>query len=147
MANGSKKRASMRSSKLTNQSGHGNAKDGDTTMLDARTSNPSQQQKAPPGEIPDELIDDAEASDLDEFDTPVDAANEDTAYAEADNDDVFDVVDDFDGDADDDPDVIEASLKAAPGEEICSNEIRRRLEERMELRRLSEDLDYLDIDI
>lgn len=147
MANGGKKRASIRSKKLTNQSGHGNAKDGETNMLDARTTSGQHQQKAPPGELPDELIDDAEASDLDDFDTPLDAANEDTAYAEADNDDVFDVDDGFDGDADDDPDALKATLKAAPGEEICSNEIRRRLEERMELRRLSQDLDYLDIDI
>lgn len=137
----------MRSKTLTNQSGHGNAKDGDTTMLDARTSNTPHQQKAPPGELPEELIDDNEASDLDDFDTPADAANEDTAYAEAGNDDVFDVDDDFAADAAEDPEAIEASLKAAPGEEICSNEIRRRLEERMELRRLSQDLDYLDIDI
>ncbi len=144
MANGSKQRASTRSSKVTNQSGQGNAKDGDPNMLDARTTSGNQHDKAPPGELPDDLIDDAEASDLEDFDTPVDAANEDTAYAEADNDDLFD---DFADDADEDPDVRNASLKAAPGEEICSNEIRRRLEERMELRRLSQDLDYLDIDI
>ncbi|MEM7098306.1 MAG: hypothetical protein AAF541_08615 [Pseudomonadota bacterium] len=93
----------------------------------------------------DEVLDEAgETEDVDEFaeqDAEVDGPdqlNEDAIEEE---------LDDFDGEVDGDEEDIDAVVALSAKEQSARNlEVRRAIEERMDKRRLDEDLDYLDLE-